>query len=96
MAGASIATFPWLCLTVFFGPDQAYTNEHITYQNGMMTWWGLLEAVALLAEIAMFGIAAGGLFWLVAASGVKGRSPVAGHPSRGSMGGNDRLDACCF
>ena len=73
MAGASIATFPWLCLTVFFGPDQAYTNDHITYQNGMMTWWGLLEAVELLAEIAMFGIAAGGLFWLVAASGVKSR-----------------------
>jgi len=73
MVGASIATFPWFCLTVFFGPDEAYTNDHITYHNGMTTWWGLLEAVELLAEIAVFGIAAGGLFWLVAASGVKSR-----------------------
>ncbi|MGO8373932.1 hypothetical protein ACC808_36765, partial [Rhizobium ruizarguesonis] len=43
MAGASVATFPWLCLTVFFGPDKAYTNDHITYEKGMMTWWGLLR-----------------------------------------------------
>ncbi|MBY3514374.1 hypothetical protein HFN76_19385 [Rhizobium laguerreae] len=71
MAGASVATFPWLCLTVFFGPDKAYTNDHITHENGMMTWWGLLETTELLAEIAVFGIAAGGLFWLVAAAGIK-------------------------
>ncbi|WP_260690724.1 hypothetical protein [Rhizobium leguminosarum] len=41
----------------------------------MMTWWGLLETTELLAEIAVFGIAAGGLFWLVAAAGIK-RQPV--------------------
>ncbi|WP_373689376.1 hypothetical protein, partial [Rhizobium leguminosarum] len=73
--GASIATFPWFCLTIFFGPDKAYTNDHITYQNGMMTWWGLLEAVELLTEIAAFGIAAGGLFWLIAAAGIKRQPP---------------------
>jgi len=75
MAGASVATFPWFCLTIFFGPDKAYTNDHITYQNGMMTWWGLLEAVELLTEIAVFGIAAGGLFWLIAAAGIKNQPP---------------------
>jgi len=76
IAGASVATFPWLCLIVFFGPDEAWTNDHITYHNGMMTLWGLLEAVELLAEIAVFGIAAGALFWLIAASGLKNRPPL--------------------
>lgn len=76
MAGAFVATFPWICLVVFSGPDQAYTDDHITYQNGMMTWWGFLETAELLAEIAVFGIAAGGLFWLVAAASVK-RQPVS-------------------
>jgi hypothetical protein len=71
MAGASIATIPWLCLFVFFGPDEAWTNDHITYHNGMMTLWGLLEAVEFLVETAVFGIAAGALFWLIAAAGVK-------------------------
>jgi len=73
MAGAFVATFPWLCITVFSGPDEAWTNNHITYHHGMMTWWGLLETVELIAEIAVFGIAAGGLFWLIAASGLKNR-----------------------
>ena len=71
MVGASIATFPWFCLAIFFGPDEAYVNNHMTYQHGMMTWWGLLEAIELLTEIAVFGIAAGGLFWLIAAAGIK-------------------------
>ncbi|MGR4843038.1 hypothetical protein ACIPSK_10490 [Rhizobium sp. LARHSG275] len=60
----------------FFGPDEAYAGDHITYQNGMMTWWGLLETVKSLAVTAVFGFAAGGLFWLVAAAGVK-RQPVS-------------------
>jgi hypothetical protein len=71
MAGALVATLPWICLVLFFGPDQASTDDHVTYQNGMMTWWGFLEAVELLAEITVFGIAAGALFWLLAAAGVK-------------------------
>ncbi|WP_246792608.1 hypothetical protein [Rhizobium leguminosarum] len=71
MVGAFVATFPWMCLVAFFGPDEAYAGDHITYQNGMMTWWGLLETVKSLAVTAVFGFAAGGLFWLVAAAGVK-------------------------
>ncbi|MBB3590647.1 hypothetical protein FHX08_000991 [Rhizobium sp. BK529] len=62
MAGAFVATFPWICLVLFSGPDQASTDDHVTFQNGMMTWRGFLEAVELLAEIAVCGIAAGGLF----------------------------------
>ncbi|MGO6862818.1 hypothetical protein ACCS99_35920, partial [Rhizobium ruizarguesonis] len=50
-------------------------DHHITYQNGMMTWWGLLETTELLTEIAVFGIAAGGLFWLIAAAGIKKQPP---------------------
>ena len=61
-------------MVLFSGPDQASTDDHVTFQNGMMTWWGFLEAVELLTEIAVFGIAAGGLFWLVAAAGIKRHS----------------------
>jgi hypothetical protein len=76
MVGAFVATFPWMCLVAFFGSDEAYTGDHITYQNGMMTWWGLLETLKFLAVTAVFGFAAGGLFWLMAAAGVK-RQPVS-------------------
>ncbi|WP_416066730.1 hypothetical protein ACK9YZ_11720 [Rhizobium sp. ZK1] len=71
MVGAFVATVPWMCLVVFSGPDQASIDDHITYQNGTMTWWGFLEALQWLGETAVFGIAAGGLFWLVAAAGIK-------------------------
>ncbi|MGO8423963.1 hypothetical protein ACC807_09735 [Rhizobium ruizarguesonis] len=60
MVGAAIATFPWFCLTVFFGPDEAYTNDHITYHNGMMTWWGLLEAVEFCRDSCVRALLPGG------------------------------------
>ncbi|MEH7847046.1 hypothetical protein [Rhizobium laguerreae] len=53
MVGAFVATFTWMCLVAFFGADEAYAGDHITYQNGMMTWWGLLETVKSLAVTAV-------------------------------------------
>lgn len=62
--GGVVATIPWICLVAFYGPEQ------------VSRLWGLLQVLKWLAETAIFGFAAGGLFWLLAAAGVK-RQPLS-------------------
>jgi hypothetical protein len=62
--GGVVATIPRICLVAFYGPDQ------------VTRWWGLIDVLKWLAETAMFGFAAGGLFWLMAAAGIK-RHPLS-------------------
>lgn len=68
--GAAIASLPWLVLvTSLPGPDQAMLDGHVTYQNGVKTWWGWISDLYLVGTIATAGAFAGICFWFIAFAG---------------------------
>lgn len=67
--GAAIAALPWLFLGLISSPDRAYSNGHITHQNGHITLWGLFDLVLLTGWLGLFGAGAGLLFWLISVPG---------------------------
>ena len=73
-AGAAVAGLPWLLL-VLIGPsaDQASIGGRATIIDGRKTVYGWLMDLQFIGTIAFFGMAAGLLFWLIAAAGPKAR-----------------------
>ncbi len=69
--GALVASLPWLLLGLISNPDYAYSNGHVTHQNGAKTWWGWLDFFTFVSEIAALGALAGVIFWTIAAVKVR-------------------------
>jgi hypothetical protein len=69
--GAVIASLPWLTLGLISNTEFAFSNGHVTHQNGSMTWWGWLDLLISVGEIAAVGALAGIFFWCIAAAGAK-------------------------
>lgn len=67
--GAAVAALPWLLLGLLFSPDYAYSNGHVTHQNGHITLWGLFDLAVFTGWIGLFGAGAGVLFWLITVPG---------------------------
>lgn len=65
-----MASAPWALITLL-GPsaDQASIGGKATVIDGTTTAYGWLVAAQFVGEIALFGAAAGLLFWAIAASG---------------------------
>lgn len=71
LVGAGIASIPWLLIGLRSSPHYAYSNGHVTHDNGMITIWGLLDLATFVALIAALGFLAGLVFWAVAAAGTR-------------------------
>jgi hypothetical protein len=71
LAGALVASIPWLILGLVSNPDQGYSHGHVTHENGVKTWWSWIDLLTFVAEIAALGAFAGVVFWTVAAAGTK-------------------------
>ena len=75
--GAVVASLPWLLLGLISNPNYAYSNGHVTHQNGAKTWWGWVELFVFVGEIAALGAVAGVVFWIIAAAGRNGGKRVS-------------------
>jgi len=73
VTGAVVASFPWLLLGLFANPDYAYSNGHVTHENGAKTWWGWIDLFYFVGEIAALGALAGLVFCAIAAAGISRR-----------------------
>ncbi len=73
VVGAAVASVPWLLLGLLSSPDYAYSNGHVTHNNGVITMWGLIDLATFVAQIAALGFFAGLVFWAVAAFRVRER-----------------------
>ncbi len=62
IAGAAVATSPWLALTVET-PDEASTGDVITVHHHLRTLAGWVEVLKFVGEIALLGVVAGLIFW---------------------------------
>ncbi len=71
LVGAIIAAVPWLLLGLLSSPNYAYSNGHVTHENGSITLAGLLDLGAFGAQLAALGFFAGLVFWFVAAFRVR-------------------------
>lgn len=67
LVGAIIAAVPWLLLGLLSSPNYAYSNGHVTHENGAITFAGLLDLGVFVAQLAALGFFAGLVFWFVAA-----------------------------
>jgi hypothetical protein len=72
--GAVIAALPWLLLGLFFSPEYAYSNGHVTHQNSHITLWGLFDLSVLTGWIGLLGAGAGVLLWLITVAGAHGQT----------------------
>lgn len=78
LAGAVVAALPWLVINLLTpGPEYAYGGGHITDQNGHRTLAGWLDIAMSLGWLALMGLCAGLVFWLVAAAGLKRQQATA-------------------
>lgn len=71
LAGAAIASLPWLLLSLLSAPNFASTDGHVTYNNGVITAYGLMNLATLVGEVAGLGFFAGLVFWAVVALGLR-------------------------
>ena len=70
LAGAVVATLPWLMISLLGpGSGEASVGGRATMINGGWTAFGWLLQLEFLAQIAAFGMFAGGIFWIIAAAG---------------------------
>jgi hypothetical protein len=74
LAGAAIAALPWLPFVLFPSAQWASVNGEATVIDGRYTAYGWLQAFEGLSFIAGFGLAAGILFWVIAAAGYRSES----------------------
>ena len=65
--GAAIASLPWLLLGLCSAPNYASTDGLVTYNNGVITLYGLLNLATLVGEVAGLGFFAGVVFWFAVA-----------------------------
>ena len=77
VVGAAVAALPWLLLGLISSPDYAYSNGHVTHQNGHLTLWGLVDLAIFTGWIGLFGAGAGVLFWLITVPGARRTAPPA-------------------
>lgn len=71
--GAVVASLPWFLLGLTSNPNYAYSNGHITHQNGSKTWWGWVDLFSFVGEIAAIGALAGAVFWALAVARISRR-----------------------
>jgi hypothetical protein len=69
IVGAAVAALPWLLLGIFSSPNYASVGGHVTYNNGVITEYGLLNLATLVGEVAGLGFFAGLVFWAAVAFG---------------------------
>jgi hypothetical protein len=70
IAGGAMAGLPWLFLTMFVAePDEASINGKATVIDGTKTAYGWLVDLQFIGTIALYGVAAGVLFWAIATLG---------------------------
>jgi hypothetical protein len=73
VAGACIASLPWLALTLIPTGGSGFANGHELSVNGHNTLWGWIEEAKIVFAIAVAGSLAGAIFWLIAVAGAKNR-----------------------
>jgi len=72
VTGAAVAGLPWFLLTLFgSGADQASIGGRATVIDGARTAYGWMVQLQFVGLIALYGAAAGWLFWLIAAAGAQ-------------------------
>lgn len=71
LVGAIIAATPWIILVMRSKATHAYSNNHFTVQDSVITWWGLLDFIILIAELSVLGAFTGTIFWIIIAYGLK-------------------------
>ena len=69
LVGGVIAASPWLLLTGFPTADQSSVGGRATIIDGYTTSYGWLLNLQFVGAIAVFGVIAGGVFWLIATGG---------------------------
>ena len=50
LVGSIIAATPWIILGMRSKATYAYSNNHVTVQDSVMTWWGLLDFMRVLTQ----------------------------------------------
>lgn len=69
IAGGFVAGLPWLVLSLLpSGADQASIDGQATVIDGTRTAYGWVVGLESVGEIAVFGLAAGVVFWAIAVS----------------------------
>ena len=71
VAGALIAAFPWIILSLIPPVGSASIGGRATIIDGQMTAFGWLMQAWFVGQIAIVGWVAGVVFWAVAAAGHK-------------------------
>jgi hypothetical protein len=69
LVGAAIAALPWLPFVLFPSTQSASVDGEATVIDGRYTAYGWLEIVEVLSLLAGLGLAAGIVFWVIAAAG---------------------------
>jgi hypothetical protein len=67
LAGAFVATLPWLVLGLIATPNYSYDDGHVTAVDGHKTFWGWMDLAAGLGQVAAMGLLGGFVFWLIVA-----------------------------
>ena len=71
LVGAAIAALPWLPFVLFPSAQSASVDGEATVIDGRYTAYGWLEVVEVLFFVAGLGLAAGIMFWVIAAAGFR-------------------------
>ena len=69
IVGGAIAALPWFLITAFPAADQASVGGQATIIDGHTTAYGWLVNLQSVGTIALFGVIAGVVFWIVATGG---------------------------
>ena len=78
LAGAAVASLPWLLLAVVLpDADYAFDSGHVSVERGQRTLWGWLDLGTALGWLALLGLFAGLVFWVIAAAGWKASPKTA-------------------
>jgi hypothetical protein len=65
LAGALVASLPWLIIGVLATNDYSIDDGHVTAIDGVKTIWGWIDLAIGVGQIAIAGLFAGLVFWFV-------------------------------
>lgn len=77
VVAALVASVPCALLGLL-PPDYAYSDGHVTHQNGHTTIWGWLGLAEMVGSMVLLGGITGAVFWAVATNGFKRPKPTVG------------------
>jgi len=77
LAGAFVASLPWAVLGFLSTADYSFDGGHVTAVHGHKTIWGWIDLATDVGQIAIIGLFAGFIFWLVAVPTLRRPKPIA-------------------